>query len=306
MDDLKGHAEASLVLKRLAVAAAGGALIGAALPSAAHADSGGNGVCGGTDSWVSVCATDPGSPGSEASPARPAKPRKGAKGQKASFRSCVVKKLDPQPPAGSAVWKGHDPGDGAIYTRSCVFDAATSPVTAGVPLPDQTFWSATPPAAAGPDPAQLAQQAVDKMLLKGPDIVSPDAAGRWTVGVPVWMHAGKSPATYGPTSASATAGAVTVTATAKVASIKWQMGDGSTVTCTGAGTPYRKAYGKRTSPDCGHTYARTSASEPDKKYTVTATATWVIEWNGGGQSGELTEIRESQVEVSVGELQALG
>ncbi len=305
MDDLKGHAEASLVLKRLAVAAAGGALIGAALPTAAHADSGGNGVCGGTDSWVSVCATDPGSPGSHQPHGQPAKPGK-SRGQKASFRSCVAKKLDPQPPAGSAIWEGHDPGEGAIYTRSCVFDAATSPVTAGVPLPGQTFWSATPPTATGPDPAHLAQQAVDKMLLKGPDIVTPNATGRWTVGVPVWMHAGKAPATYGPTSASATAGAVTVTATAKVANIKWEMGDGTTVTCTGAGTPYRKTYGKRTSPDCGHTYAQTSASQPGKKFTVTATATWAVEWNGGGQSGELTEIRESQVEVSVGELQALG
>ncbi|MFF4482930.1 ATP/GTP-binding protein [Streptomyces sp. NPDC001520] len=294
------------MLKRLAVAAAGGALIGAALPTAAHADSSGNGVCGGTDSWVSVCATDPGSSGSHQSQDRPAKPGKSRGNQKASFRSCMVKKLDPQPPAGSAIWEGHDPGEGAIYTRSCVFDAATSPITVGVPLPGQTFWSATPPAATGPDPAELAQQAVDKMLLKGPDIVTPDAAGRWTVGVPVWMHAGKSPAAYGPTSASATAGAVTVTATAKVSNIKWEMGDGTTVTCAGAGTPYRKTYGKRTSPDCGHTYAQTSASRPGKKFTVTATATWAVEWNGGGQSGELTEIRESQVQVSVGELQALG
>lgn len=304
MDDFESHVKTPHLLKRLALAVAGGAVFGAALPATAHAD--GNGLCGGTDSWVSVCATDPGSPASNGSEARHKPAPKGSKGGKPKVRSCTVSRLNPQPPAGSAVWKGHKPGDGAIYTRSCIFDASTAASTLGVPLPLQTFWSATPPAATGPDPAQLAQQAVDKMQLKGPDIVSPSATGRWAVGVPVWMHVGKSATTYGPNSATASAGAVTVTATAKVSKIKWAMGDGSTVTCTGAGTPYQKAYGKRTSPDCGHTYAQTSATESGKEFKVNATSTWTVKWTGGGQSGELTEVRESQVEVSVGELQALG
>ncbi len=56
-----------------------------------------------------------------------------------------------------------------------------------------------------------------------------------------------------------------MTATAKVTRIVWEMGDGATVTCTGAGTSYTAAHGKQESPTCGHTYTQTSASEPAGK-----------------------------------------
>ncbi|MGR3938461.1 ATP/GTP-binding protein [Streptomyces sp. BRA346] len=248
-----------------------------------------------------VGATDPGSAGSDQGDSQQPAHGDGGGPTPALKQGCNARKLSPQPPAGSELWQGHSPDDGAVYIRPCPMaggDRANEVILGGA------FWAGDPPPAV--DPAVLAQQAVDKMQLTGPDIVSPRAAGRWTVGVPVWMHVGKSPTTFGPTSASASAGAVTVTATAKVKTIKWSMGDGETVTCAGAGTAYRKAYGNRNSPDCGHTYARTSASEPGEKYTVTATATWSVEWTGGGQSGELTEVRDSQVDVPVGELQALG
>jgi hypothetical protein len=40
-------------------------------------------------------------------------------------------------------------------------------------------------------------------------------------------------------------------------------GDGSTVTCQGAGTPYTSADNPAAaSPDCGHTYTSSSAEQP--------------------------------------------
>ncbi|WP_327713689.1 ATP/GTP-binding protein (plasmid) [Streptomyces sp. NBC_00464] len=152
----------------------------------------------------------------------------------------------------------------------------------------------------------MAQQAVDKMLLKGPRIgITPKPGGKGVVGMPVYMWTGKGAATYGPNQASATAGAVTVTATAKVSKIVWTMGDGTAVTCTTAGTPYSAEYGKKPSPDCGHRYTQPSSSTESGKYHVTATSTWTVDWTGGGQTGQLTEIRDSAVDITVAEVQVL-
>ncbi|MFG2227734.1 hypothetical protein [Streptomyces sp. NPDC048644] len=110
----------------------------------------------------------------------------------------------------------------------------------------------------------------------------------------------------GPATATASAGPVTVTATATVSRVVWDMGDGGTVTCSGAGTPYKASYGKQVSPDCGHLYQHTSAGQPHERYPVTATATWTVHWTGAGQQGHLDDItRKSNVATEVGEAQAL-
>ncbi|MGI5144374.1 ATP/GTP-binding protein [Streptomyces sp. CA-106110] len=217
--------------------------------------------------------------------------------------SCYYKKADPQPAVGDPAWQGHQPGDGAIYQRSCPFGVPGNGV-----LAEGDVWMAQPPTAAAVDPAQLAQQAVDEMKLAGPDIASPRAAGQYIVGVPMWMLVDQSPTTYGPNSATATAGGVTVTATAKVSKIVWKMGDGSIVTCHGPGNPYSAVYGRQESPACGHTYTASSASQPSGAYTVTATSTWTVDWQvagGGGETGRLLESRQSQMQVAIGELQVV-
>ncbi|MFJ9855322.1 ATP/GTP-binding protein [Streptomyces sp. NPDC101150] len=168
------------------------------------------------------------------------------------------------------------------------------------------FWAKQPPAVAAVDPAALAREAVDKMRLAGPDIgIVPKPGGKGLVGLPVWMWTAKTAEAYGPNSASASAGAVTVTASAKVSRIVWEMGDGHSVTCTTAGTPYKASYGKRRSPDCGYLYQHSSKDEPGQKYRVTATSTWTVDWRGGGQSGQLTETRQSQTQVTIGQLKVL-
>lgn len=203
---------------------------------------------------------------------------------------CTVQPMDPQPPPGSLYYQGSEK---IVYQRTC-------------PGGGTTFVGATPGANVPVvNPAGLAQQAVDKMKLAGPDIASPRTVGRYTVGVPMWMWVNQSATTYGPNTASASAGGVTVTAIAKVSKIVWRMGDGATVTCTGPGTPYKASDGMAQSPTCGHVYAKTSANGPGGKDQVTATSTWTVNWQGGGQNGQLIETRHSQMQVAIGELQVV-
>ncbi|WP_329127277.1 ATP/GTP-binding protein [Streptomyces sp. NBC_01465] len=212
---------------------------------------------------------------------------------------CTYKLVDPQPGAGSLDWEGHKPGDGAVYEKSCIYDNNKRMVTV------TNIWSADPPAGQV-DPAVLAQQAVDKMLLRGAEIgITPKPGGKGVVGMPVYLWTAKNKETYGPNVASATAGAVTVTAIAQVSKIVWDMGDGKSVTCTTAGTPYKAAYGKSPSPDCGHHYTQPSSTTPSGKFHVTATSTWTVDWTGGGQNGVLTEVRNSAVDITVAEVQVL-
>ncbi|MEU9485934.1 ATP/GTP-binding protein [Streptomyces decoyicus] len=239
-------------------------------------------------------AKDPGSDGHVASGTPQGS---GKKAGKKPRQVCTSRKLNPQPPAENLAWEGHKPGDGALYTRICSGQGA---VQSGV------FWAKAAPPARAVDPAVLAQEAVDKMKLTGPDIgIVPKPGGKGLVGLPVWMWTDKTAEAYGPNKASATAGAVTVTATAKVSQIVWDMGDGHKVTCTTAGTPYKSSYGKKSSPDCGYRYSRSSKDQEGHKYPVTATSTWAIDWRGGGQTGQLTETRQSQTQVSIGQLKVL-
>ncbi|MGW7243881.1 ATP/GTP-binding protein [Streptomyces sp. NPDC054804] len=209
---------------------------------------------------------------------------------------CTDKLADPQPPAGSLDWEGHEPGNGAVYEQRCTRDGGNLTIV-------QMVWLANPPEQDAVDPAVLAQRAVDTMTLLGPDIASPRAAGTYTVGVPMWMWVNQSATTYGPNTASASAGGVTVTATAKVSKIVWSMGDGSTVTCKDPGTPYTSSEGMARSPTCGHVYSKTSAA--NGTFPVTATSTWTINWQGGGQAGQLAEVRQTNVQVAVGEVQVV-
>ncbi|MFJ5811115.1 ATP/GTP-binding protein [Streptomyces sp. NPDC093093] len=173
---------------------------------------------------------------------------------------------------------------------------------------DSCYWKETTgPAGGGVDVQALAQQAVEKLLLEGPDIgIVPRPDGTGLVGMPVWIWSNPGPSRTGPTSASASAGAVTVTATARVRTIVWSMGDGATIPCAGPGTPYEPTFGKDPSPTCGHMYTRTSAQAPGGRYPVTATSTWDIQREGAGQSGTLTASRASSTSLAIGELQVVG
>ncbi|MGW0876586.1 ATP/GTP-binding protein [Streptomyces sp. NPDC002740] len=265
---------------------------------AALADEPGGGVnCG--HFICQVEANDPGQTGTDGNTGN--EPQSDGNGS--SPWAYVHELLSPQPAAGSLGWEGHTPGEGAVYKQTCHYLDALNTVVRNQWLADP------PPAAAAVDPAVLAQRAVDTMKLTGPDIASPRPTGEYLVGMPMWMWVHQSPTTYGPNTASASAGGVGVTATAKVSRIVWAMDDGAVVTCHGPGTPHTAAADKSDSPTCGHTYSRTSADQPGGRYRVTATSTWTIDWQvttgGGGQAGQLTETRQTQIQIPLAELQLL-
>jgi len=203
---------------------------------------------------------------------------------------------DPQPPQTEAVWEGHT--DGAIYL--CGVAAGRGGMfVVGYLIP---YWSLTAPAAQ-PDPGTVAQQAVASMQLQAVRVgIVPEArAGSvGLVGMPNWMWVSAPDAqTFGPITRTASAGGWTVSATAKVASVSWDMGDGRVVTCAGPGTPYEASYGAASSPDCGHTYTRQG------DYTVRATSHWVVTWSGIGQAGTISLDLTQATDVTIGEAQVL-
>lgn len=120
------------------------------------------------------------------------------------------------------------------------------------------------------------------------------------VGMPTWMWvADPGPSTTGPITRTVAKAGYTVTATGTVRRIVWKMGDGHSVVCEGEGTPYADAYGKQSSPTCGHTYTKQG------KYAVTATSYWEVAWGGIGQNGVIPINFTQQAQINVGEAQVI-
>lgn len=179
------------------------------------------------------------------------------------------------------------------------------------PPPQLPAIGAAPAApVAPPDPAVLARRAVELLALPRPTPQMSMADSAY-VGVPVWLWIDGGQADIGPFSATATAGAAQVTATARLTTTVWSMGPpGAVVRCPGPGTPWTGEPGP--SPDCGYTYAERSLparTGGDGRWTVAVTGVWQVTWNGisggvpvtGAQTVQLTSTRT----LSVGELQVL-
>ena len=248
----------------------------------------------------SPCYWDPAPQGLSGPPAGPV-PCTTEYGDWSNATHCYIQLAAPQPPAGSPDWQGHEPGDGAVY--QCYQPQTDLAIY---------IWAANPPLGSdgGITPGEVAQMAVDQLNLSAINIgfaPEPGDGSVGLVGLPVWMWADDPDEhTFGPATASASAGGITVTATAEVEKVTWAMGDGTEVVCHAAGTPYNPSFGMRRSPDCGHVYQRSSAGEPGDRYTVTALTDWVVRWQGAGHSGVIRlDGLERSVQIAVGEAQVL-
>src|SRR5699024_7893677 len=83
-------------------------------------------------------------------------------------------------------------------------------------------------------------------------------------------------------SKSVTAGSTTVQVTATPQRAVWDMGPGST-TCGSARHVWKVGHmpdGSKT--DCSYTYSRVSDFEPGKKFDISATITYHVEWTCSG------------------------
>ena len=207
------------------------------------------------------------------------------------------KQAVPQPGPTDPVWQGHF-GIGAVY------DCTT---LNGNFRTGQLWLLGTP--ATTVSPQEVAQAVVRRMDLRAADIgiVPQDKPGSiGAVGAPVFMWTTPGPTTFGPQVLTASQGGVSITATAKVDRIVWDMGDSNSVTCRTPGTVYQDSFGFGDSPDCGYRYRRTSAGKPNNAYPIAATSYWVVDWTGpGGSAGQITLDLVARTNIVVGELQAL-
>ena len=169
---------------------------------------------------------------------------------------------------------------------------------------------AAPPDGGGapvlPAPGVLAQLAVKYLRLPDPVIRSSPAPGALQLTrLPVWLWVVVN--AWQPQSKTAEVPGESVTATATPVSAAWSMGDGTTVTCKGPGTPYGGGNPAAASPTCGYTYDQSSAGQPSGAYRVTVTITWDITWQGtGGAGGALAPLETvAAAEFRVAESQAL-
>ena len=210
-----------------------------------------------------------GSGGQPGKPARPGKSGRGSIGQPRSSDQCGLYKPD---------------GTCARYFP-------------GLPTPP----SDEPAVPAGaPEPATLARVAVERMDLHAPDIgLWPDPleklpTGHNYVGWHNWMWIrDPGPATWGPITKTVTEAGYAITATAAVTKVTWEMGNGDTKVCDKGMEHLPWQEDDKPSPTCGYVYHQRG------DYTVTATAHWVIVWNGLGQQGTIEMDLSSQVHTSV-------
>lgn len=194
------------------------------------------------------------------------------------------------------------------------------PCTPSIPpgltsLADQEAWrqfacSATGSASSafgGPavavSPEDVAAVARSRLRLPTP-VLAANPQGVQLVRLPTWLWLSSG---WSPSTATASVPGVSVTATSTPVSVTWSMGDGSTVICSGAGTPYTAGGDpKAPSPDCGHVYRRSSASEPGQVFPVAATVRWMVSWSGAGRGGTFPDMTTTgNATFRVAEAQAL-
>lgn len=209
---------------------------------------------------------------------------------------CYARVKEVQPPVTAEVWEGNTTG--MIVQCHLGLDDGWNTTW------DQWVGSAELPPP--PDPEELARRAVARMQLKPitmgtfPQLAESSPSSLGYVGWNVWMWVNRpSDATWGPITRSVSEGGYTVTATARVDKVVWDMGDGSTVECR-LGKPWQSIWThNEASPDCGHVYER------DGVYAVTATSYWVVDWAGIGESGVLTLDLATSGTMRVAEVQVV-
>ena len=156
-------------------------------------------------------------------------------------------------------------------------------------------WFASPPG-----PQQLADEAVRALRPPAPAIrLNPKPPVPQLVRLPSWVWLDRS--SWGPRTATASVPGMSVTATATPTKVVFTTGDGTSFTCAGPGTPWKRGMNPAAeSPSCGHIYTRAGA------FTLSATVTWAITWAGGGETGTAPALTTtSSLGVRVTESQAL-
>ena len=155
------------------------------------------------------------------------------------------------------------------------------------------------------DPAQLAAEARQSVPIVTPAInTSPASDRRLYTRVPTWLWL--DPSWWQPYTATASAGRVSSTVTARPVRAVWSAGDGGGTTCNGPGVAWREGM-REDATYCSHTYYHSSAGEEGGTYTLSVTVEFEVTWTSNvGLSGGLAGVsRSASRPVEVGEIQAV-
>jgi hypothetical protein len=188
-------------------------------------------------------------------------------------------------------------GPGAHWWKRWCYDAANDTFYSG-----GWTWSQSPPASA----QHPVQRAIDRLTIPPPAIAaSPALTSPQLVHVPVWWWI--EPGWWNTRTATASIPALTITARATPTHVTWYPGDGTSLTCTGPGTPWTANRDPaEPSPTCGHTYTTSSRTSPGGAYTLRAVVTWQVSWSGGGMNGTIPAITTSSTtQITVTELRSV-
>jgi hypothetical protein len=198
----------------------------------------------------------------------------------------------PPVPPGSALANDH------IYYRSCENGDGE------VVFRGWTRWTA---AAIQVLAADLAYEASRELPLPHPrPAMSPAIGSDQLVGLSTWLWL--EPGSWATLDATASVPGLSATATATPTRVRWDMGDGTVVTCDGPGVAYDPTRDDDAqSTDCKHTYQHVSAGEPSGAYAATVAVDWAITWSAtNGQGGTLPGTsRGTSFAVPVAERQAV-
>lgn len=182
----------------------------------------------------------------------------------------------------------------ACAVAACLLFTLLRPVAA------QTTTTTSSTTTTTVDPAVVASRAASSLALPPPEIrMNPEVSRDQVVNLPTWLwveprNQQRTTRTEGPTS---------VEVTASVVSVRFDTGDGETLTCPGGGTPYDPARAESAQRStCTHTWRHSSASAPGGTYRLTATVTWGLGWSGGSLG---TRQSTGSADVRVAEAQSL-
>lgn len=165
-----------------------------------------------------------------------------------------------------------------------------TPAAAQAPGPDTTTTTA-------PDPNAVATRAAAAWSPPEPRIrTNPPPERAQVAGLATWLWV-EPP---GPLRFGASDGPTTVALEARAREVRFELGDGTTLTCPGTGTPYDASRPESAqSSQCTHAWEATSGGET---LEVRATVTWAIFFEGRPVG---TEAASSDLDVAVAEAQAL-
>lgn len=155
------------------------------------------------------------------------------------------------------------------------------------------------------DPRQIASEARRSIPIISPAInTSPASDRRLYTRVPTWLWL--DPSWWQPYTATASAGRVSSTVTARPVQAVWSAGDGGGTTCDGPGVVWREGM-REDATYCRYTYYHSSAGEEGGTYTLSVTVEFEVTWTSNVDvSGGLAGVsRSASRPVEVGEIQAV-